>query len=317
MTRDHFGKTLLVWCVLVFFAAQSSGCPELDDPEDDDPGGDSDVDADGDADGDADTDSHTPSLDDPCPMEKKIGVFEIAHRELYSAITGQVANGVIPLSVLQEAESEGSCQLMRRVNPFCDPPCTNGEICDHDDQCIPFPTNKSVGEVTIEGLKSRVAMEPNSVNSYQDTTVSSPPFEPGSPIMLVANGAELESFILDGFGVAPIEMDDTKWVMKDGDAMEISWIPAEGPGRILATFNVDQHGNSPVTMFCDFEDTGSGTIPAGLVSELIEYGLSGYANGHLYRRTVDSVEIEQGCVELVVFSHLQAELTVDGFTPEW
>ncbi len=312
MDSIYLRKTLFAGGVLVFIAALTIGCPELDDPDD---GSSSDSDAD--ADGDADTDGHTSSLDGPCPMEKKIGLFEVAHRELYSAVTGQVADGVIPLSILQEAEREGSCRLMRKVNPFCDPPCTNGEICDHDDQCVLFPTNRNAGEVRITGLKTQVAMEPNSVNSYQDTTVSSPPFESGSPIILAASGAEIGSFILDGVGVAPLEMDDPKWVMKDGDALRICWIPGKGQGRILATFNVDQHGNSPVTMFCDFEDTGSAAVPAGLVSELIEYGLSGYANGHLYRQTVDSVEIVEGCVELVVFSHVQAELTVDGFTPEW
>ena len=42
--------------------------------------------------------------------------------------------------------------------------------------------------------------------------------------------------------------------------------------HILATFNVDQHGNSPVTMFCELEDDGSATVPSVVASSASRFG---------------------------------------------
>jgi hypothetical protein len=79
--------------------------------------------------------------------------------------------------------------------------------------------------------------------------------------------------------------------------------------------NVDQHGNSPVTMVCDVEDDGQHTIPSGIITNLLEYGVSGFATFDLYRRTVDSTWLEPGCVELRIFSYMQGKLMVEGHVP--
>jgi hypothetical protein len=255
-------------------------------------------------------DARVAELAGACPLADKVGTFDIAHREIYSAVTGDVANAVVPLTVLQPAESEGGCTLYRKVNPFCDPPCTAGDVCNHDELCVPFPTKLSAGTVTITGLTAELVMEPNVVNSYQATEIDHPPFTAATPILLSAAGSEVESFMLDGIGVEPLVVTDDSWTMVDGDPLAITWTAASGDGAIKATFNVDQHGNSPVTMFCDFPDTGTATVPATLVEKLIEYGMSGAASGHLFRHTVDSVTISEGCVELNVFSHHQAQLAV-------
>jgi len=256
-------------------------------------------------------DAHVATLSGPCPLETKVGLFEIAHREMYSAITGQVADAVVPATVLQPEESEGSCRLMRRVNPFCDPACEVGYNCSQSEECVPYPVNQSAGTVTITGLLDNVSLEPNSSKAYQKTDVSDPPFAPGSPILLDAEGDEVAGFRLDGIGVTPLAGVSTAWEIHAGEPLAVTWTAGLGHARILTTLNVDQHGNSPVTMYCDFDDTGSASMPASLIDALIAYGLSGAASGHVFRSTVDSVEIAPGaCVELDVFSHVQAQPAV-------
>ena len=46
--------------------------------------------------------------------------------------------------------------------------------------------------------------------------------------------------------------------------------PSDSSGRatIFATLNIDQHGVSPTTAWCAFEDTGSASIPASVVDAL-------------------------------------------------
>ena len=101
-----------------------------------------------------------PSYGTPCPAGQRIGSFEVAHWDFYSAVAGEVAEGVIPLTVLQLVHEQGDCRLMRKENPFCDPPCGAGQLCDHDSTCIAYPANISVGEVTVSGLAKPITMQP-------------------------------------------------------------------------------------------------------------------------------------------------------------
>jgi len=260
------------------------------------------------ADAAAEPDARVVELAGPCALAEKVGVFEIAHREIYSAITGQVADGVVPVTILQPEETSGDCQLLRKVNPFCDPACDPGDVCNHSGDCIPFPVNLSAGTVTVTGLLDTVAMEPNSADAYQKLDISHPPFEAGDALLLSAGGDAVDGFQLDGVGVTPLAGVNNSWQIRAGEALAVTWTAGAGHARILATLNVDQHGNSPVTMHCDFEDTGSASMPATLIDTLIAHGLSGASSGHVFRRTVDSIEIAPGaCVELDVFSHVQTQ----------
>ncbi|MEE2780430.1 MAG: hypothetical protein VYE15_07895, partial [Myxococcota bacterium] len=87
-----------------------------------------------------------------CGLDDRVGHFELTHNEFYAAITGTVSDGVIPLTVLQPVKVVGDCTLLQKKNPFCDPPCGAGELCDHDGTCTPYPQNTSVGTVSISGL---------------------------------------------------------------------------------------------------------------------------------------------------------------------
>lgn len=288
--------------ILILIAGSCGGSDEESDGGSDDGGVD---------DGGVQLDGSVEDLAGPCPLETRIGEFDVGHRELYSAVTGSVREAVIPNAVLELVYEEGDCRLLRRLNPTCDPSCKPGETCNSNMECIPFPTNRDVGTVTTAGLTTDVSIEPNKINfNYENTDVDHPPFEPGHAIQLTAAGAELEGFTLRGFGVEPIVADNQDWVMMAGQPLEITWTGADGPWQIHVTLNIDQHGLSPVTMFCDLDDTGSGTIAASLVDQLIDEGFSGFASANLFRRTVDSVEIDPGCVQLATYSHLTPSLSL-------
>lgn len=250
-----------------------------------------------------------------CPLNSRVGFFEVANWQGYSTVAGEVSEGVIPLTVLQPLEQEGGCWLMRRENPFCDPPCGAGQLCDHSSKCIPYPEKKSVGTVTISGLNEPVEMNPDPVNNYYDTTVPYPLFDPMSPIKLTATGGQLEGFSLSAVGVATLNVPNVEWTMKKNEPLPLVWEPVTSGAHIYLSINVDQHGNSPVTMFCEFDDNGNAEVPSTLVTKLLEYGVSGFATADMYRRTLDSITISTGCVELLVFSHVQGLLQVEGHVP--
>lgn len=284
---------------------------------DEDPG-------DADADLDADTDSDTFEWPEPgeygqeCPAAERVGVFEVATFEAYSAASGNVAEGVLPTTIHEEVGREGDCALFQKENPFCDPACVSGQLCEDDDGnpdtngvCSPYPANLDAGRVHVRGLAVDLAMDPDAALNYSETAVPHPLFEPGAAVQLYAVGAQTEAFSLDGAGVAPMESDGD-WTLVPGEPFEVTWTPSDGPGRIWISLNVDQHGNSPVSLVCDVEDTGTTTISAAFVDQLIAYGVSGFATGLMRRRTVDSVELAAGCVDLLVYSHLRAALSCEG-----
>jgi hypothetical protein len=140
---------------------------------------------------------------------------------------------------------------------------------------------------------------------------------PGQVVTLTAAGAELSGFTLHGEGVEQVEVPEGAWTLERGQPIELAWTPGSNAEktRVRATLNIDQHGGTPVTLQCDFPDSGAGTISAELVDGLLDAGISGFPNGNLYRETADNIALAEGCVDFVVFAHAQRELVAAGHIP--
>jgi hypothetical protein len=257
-------------------------------------------------------------LNGHCSLDTKVGGFTVEVQELFSVASGKVTNGTIPTTILQEDFVEGDCRLMRRINPFCDPPCTSGYTCDFDGTCIDFPISQDIGTVTIIGLNKYLEMEPIAPgNNYFDTALPAGPiFDPGAVIRLQAEGGPYEPMELWGVGVEPIVADDA-WVVVPEESLFINWTPsdAESVSNIFLGLNVDQHGNTPLTLYCNVEDTGEVEITATLIELLLNSGVSGYPSGTVTRQTVDSLFTTDGCVELIVGTPISTTVEVEGHTP--
>ena len=141
----------VVWLAVMACSGDDKTTPTKDTDGDTDTDTDADTDVDTDTDADTDTDTGTFEVPDPvgdpatvplageCPLASRYGNFEVDVYEDYSLVSGSVADGVNPVTVLELLDEEGDCKLLRRNNPFCDPPCGAGDVCDFDGSCIPFP----------------------------------------------------------------------------------------------------------------------------------------------------------------------------------
>ena len=261
------------------------------------------------------SDTSGPQPGQACPNNDRVGYIEVANWDFYSTVAGQIYDAVNPLEVLQPKETQNGCTLMMKKNPFCDPPCGAGNLCNHGGECVPYPVAQNIGTVTVTGLLKDVSMEPGATNMYSDSTLPFPCYEPGAKISVTATGGDLTGFTLNGTGVATLEIAAGELLAEKGKDLQVTWTPAEGEGKIHMRLNVDQHGNSPVTMVCDVDDTGTFAVPGSLVTTLLEYGVSGFATFDIYRRTVDSVTLGVGCVELRVLSWAQGKVVVEGHVP--
>lgn len=305
-------RRLAYWTLLTMFSvmtACNSGAGDSDDTDDTDALVDT---------GEA-PDPAEVELAGSCALDEKYGSFVVEMYEEYSIVDGSISDGVVPITVLSAHGVEGDCTLLRRDNPFCDPPCAPDETCDFDGSCIKYPINQDIGIVEITGLNDAVVMEPlQPGNSYFDTSLPHPAADPGSLVTLITGGGAYDPMRLHGVGVEMLTIEDEKWVVYDGQPMTVNWTPPTGDlvrSDIHLRFNIDQHGATPVSMFCIFEDDGQGEVPASLLGDLLSAGVSGFPNGELTRRTVDKAAVGEGCLDFEVAAPRTATVRVDGFIP--
>jgi hypothetical protein len=261
---------------------------------------------------------YTIELSGACDQAERVGGFVVEVQEGVSIVAGDVADGVVPAEVREVVDSDQGCRLLRRNNPFCDPPCASLDTCDFDGRCIPYPVNQDLGVVDITGLEKAVSMEPiPPSNSYFDTQLPHPVFQPGAEIFLRSTGGEVEAIALDGYGVDDLLLpEDTVWSVEEGVDVSIDWPAGSVEAALIRLdLNIDQHGNTPITLSCEFPDTGSAVVPSRFVDALFSAGVSGFPTGYLRRFVGDSVDLSVGCVDFLISSPRDADVSVEGHFP--
>ncbi len=252
------------------------------------------------------------ALRGPCALGERVGGFLVEAQTQYSIVDGKVANGVVPASVPIVVQEAGDCVLHKRRNLVCTPSCLAGMTCGENGSCIAFPEQLDVGKVTIAGLQTSVEMSPRMPGaSYFETELPHPAFAPGAAIALASNGMpEIELF---GVGVDLLQRPDAKLRVVEGQPLAITWNKGDqAVARVDLRLNIDQHGASPVSIRCSFEDDGEAEVPASMIDALFASGVSGFPNANIVRHTTDSMSIADGCVDLVVSSPLAVAVEVAG-----
>ncbi len=262
----------------------------------------------------------TLQLSGVCPPEDRFGGFIVQSEADYSFVQGEIAEGVVPGTIMEEVVREGGCVLLKRNTPFCDPGCAAGQACTHEGACVPYPAPKALGEVAVDGLLGAVRIdEPAPPGAhYFDTGLPHPAMEVGGTIRLRTSGGHWPAFELLGAGVETLSVgDDARWTVVSGEGLEVTWEASEASRHteVRLSLNIDQHGVTPTTMYCVFEDTGAATVPASVIEGLLSAGVTGFPSGLLTRRTADRVQVGAGCADLRVRSSREVPVTVDGFTP--
>jgi Cys-rich repeat protein len=264
-------------------------------------------------------DPATIPLNGMCDLGQRFGTFTVAVDPDYSSVYGSVNDGVVPLTVLQEVLAAGECRLMKQENPFCDPPCAAGDTCDLDQECVAYPQSVDLGTVTVVGLDVDVSMAPLTPGyTYFEASLPHPPFQPGALVALAMDEGPLGPLSLHGVGFTPVEILDAEWVLTPGEPLTVTWsanTDAIQRSVVSLRLSIDQHGTSPVSVWCSFEDDAVAEIPASLVDGLLEAGITGFPSGELSRRTEDHRAVGQACVDFTLASPRTAAVSVSGHTP--
>lgn len=249
----------------------------------------------------------------PCAVEKRVGSFEIAIDADFTTVSGSVASGVVPIDVPALVRTVGACRLLAKRNYFCDPDCKNGQTCGPDQACVPYPTNRNLGIVSVKGLVRPVVMMPVKGEQYFDTKIPHPGFAEGAAILMEASGSTpIPAFSLRGRGVAILKVAEGEIPMAKGKPFSLVWAPAAKPAHMFIRVTIDQHGSTPISVECEVPDNGAAAIPAQIVDELLAAGVSGAPQVFLARRTADSITLQDGCVEMTVLSKAERTIAIAG-----
>ncbi len=251
----------------------------------------------------------------PCASAARLGGFSLRLDEGFSAVEGRVFDGVVPGNVRDETARDGACVLLQGRRLVCDPPCGAGQTCDVGGACIAYPRARSVGVVTVRGLKDALTLEPSrGYYSSAAVTLTHPAFDEDAPLTLEAAGAELPGFTLEVRGVAPLEAPEGAVQLERGAPLRLRWMPARSAAaRVRAVVDLAHHGGIAASLECDgLADSGAAELPARLVERLLDIGVAGFPTVTLARRSVDSVALAPGCVELGAVSEAVRPIAVPG-----
>lgn len=252
-----------------------------------------------------------------CAADSRLGSFTIDLAADYTSVRGAVTSGVVPSGVPEVLAEEAGCQLLGVPPLFCDPGCGSGQTCGAGGVCITAPTKISAGILSVSGLAQEISQAANGITGDYSQTFKSPypGFDPGAQISLQTSGDVAPGFLLHGIGVELMSSPHESFPVESGAPSKILW---DAPSvesddvHVHVSLTVNAHGATTGWIECTGPDTGELSIPGELVSGLVELGLSGFPRVTITRRSVDSVAVDDGCIELAVSSELMVSVEVPG-----
>ncbi len=139
----------------------------------------------------------------------------------YTAVVGKVYDGETPSLLVWEPKlTSGGCTVLTPRVPFCSTPCGSA-ACVEDDTCQAYPTARSVGTVTVKGLKTSTgatsfSMDPLANNYQPSEDLPYPAFAEGETVTFSAAGSWSPAFTLTATGIAPLELKTSTITLTEG-----------------------------------------------------------------------------------------------------
>jgi hypothetical protein len=268
-------------------------------------------------------------------------------------VTGELDDGPTPyleatIPVAAPADATPGCALHRVVPANCDaiggcdinsqiPACAQAGVtgvrtcaCVADNVCQPNPEKLNAGSVTITGVTTAAGATQyqllNVGNAYvsANTPLAYPGMVEGAPITVSAKGGVHGDFEIASRGIAPVQLTNAPYrILKDPadpskwQALKVDWNPPSSidNAKIRLILDVSRHAGVVGYIICDVEDTGSLTISASLIDQLMDLGnIGGYPEINIIRSTTGTATVGPGKVELSVESRYERFPLIEGYT---
>lgn len=225
-----------------------------------------------------------------------------------------------PAQLLGVTETEGDCQLLEPLlGVTCDPGCTSSQKCVAGNVCAELtPPKHNVGTVSVSGVAKADGTTTFTVDAvadnYQPTGLAFPPCAEGDEVTITSGGGDYDVFNVSTECIVPLDVEGDTVPLAPNQATTITMNPpaAGSNTRIEVNIDISHHGGLKGEIVCDFADTGSITIPAGLITSLINLGVAGFPSVTITRVSSAAVDVATGQVGLRIISPVAKAIEIPG-----
>jgi hypothetical protein len=267
--------------------------------------------------------STSPTGGTPSDANAVVGTFTVtlsAANELndqYTSVIGKVYSGAYPSDIIETPLASGNgCTTYKFSRQSCiDVTCTGSQVCAAPEECRDVPRLVSVGKVSVMGIDPGTLMLSGVNNNYQyPADIVFPGFSEGAPISLSATGDFYPAFEVTTTGVAPVVMKADNYLLAPGKPLALEWeAGGNADAKVSVVLNISKHGGSAGYLRCDTTDSGSLTIPADVLQELIDLGVAGFPALTFTRRTRGEAPVTGGKIAFDVAAEAAPPLDVEGY----
>lgn len=239
-----------------------------------------------------------------------------------AGVLGKVYDAPNPSTVTWvDGISAAGCVLRTPKIPFCDPECEGDDVCTGDGVCQPRANGVNVGVVRMKNVSTSdgaLEFELTQVAlTYQvpgTVKLAYPPFAELDTVRLEAAGGSGSAFAIEAPALAPIVLTGDTPKLDSGQPFTVTWAPPADASRsvIQVLLNISHHGGTSGKIDCEVPDTGSLTIPADLITGLVDVGVSGWPTVKLTRHAFGTTQTDWGVVSLSVDSDYERPIEIMG-----
>jgi hypothetical protein len=234
----------------------------------------------------------------------------------YTSIDGKVYSGEIPVDVIETpvASGNGCTTFVFSRQPCVNVTCSATQKCAGPDDCRELPSQVGVGAVSLTGIgPDTLSLSETNKNYQYAGEVAYPGFDDGATLSLTAGGDFYPAFDISATGVSPMVLHEGDYLLSSGQPLLVEWNPGTNEAaRVTVSLNISRHGGSAGYLQCETEDSGSLTIPADPIRELIALGVTGFPQLSVMRHTRGEAQVTNGKVTLEVAAIAIPTLGVEG-----
>jgi len=239
----------------------------------------------------------------------------------HTKIIGTVADGPQPPLVdFVTTTTDGDCWLVTPHVPFCSTSCGGSAVCVADETCQAYPNAKDVGQVTVAGVASSSGASTLPLKlvagNYQPdgVTLSYPPFDEGDDVAISATGSSYAAFSIHAKGIAPLALASGTMTLEKDQPTTLTWTAAgaSADSMIHVKLDLSHHGGTKGQIVCDAPDSGSLTISAALMTQLLNLGVSGFPSIVVTRSSTGTTSTALGRVQLLVSQDVERYVEIPG-----
>jgi hypothetical protein len=231
----------------------------------------------------------------------------------YTSVFGTVYGGPYPTDVIETTVAENDACTVYKFSRHSCTGCSTSQTCTGTDVCTDKPSLVSVGEVKLTGVGgSQVKLSAVNNNYQYAGDLAYPGFAEGDEVTLTAAGDHYPAFSVTAQGVAPVELSESTYALSSGSPLTLEWTAGDGTADIEVELNLSKHGGSAGYLKCAVDDSGSLTIPADLITALVDLGVAGFPQLTVRRSSHAEAQVGSAAVALQVVALAVPTLEIEG-----